>query len=101
MQKYAPDLYEACQYMSLNDQSVSDRFGKIISAMKTLSKFSVHMQRLVKKEEFNPNLHFVSVIPFWTLSMICYIKALVDNLGEFLLLQGGTYVGSKNAGIEL
>ena len=25
----------------------------------------------------------------------------MDNLGEFSLLRGGTYVGSKNAGIEL
>ena len=56
------------------------------------------MARLVKKEMFNPNLQLVSVIPFWTLSMICYIKSLVYNLLEFPLLLGGTYVGSKNRG---
>ena len=35
--------------------------------------------------------------------MICYIKALVINLGEFPMLRRGTYVGSKTsgAGIEL
>ena len=30
--------------------------------------------------------------------MICYIKSPVDNLVEFPLLLGGTYVGSKNPG---
>ena len=89
MQKYVPDFHQACQYMSFNNQSlsISDRFGKIIGAMKTLSKFSVHIQRLVKKEEFNPSLYFVSVISFWTLSMICYIKASVNNLREFPMLR--------------
>ena len=103
MKTYAPDLYLACQYMTFNDQSISDRFGTIIAAMKTLSKFSTHIQRLFKKEEFNPSLCFVSVIPFWTLSMICYIKTSVDNLNEFPMLREGTYVGSKTlvVGIEL
>ena len=105
MQMYTPDFYLACQYMSFNvqSQSTSDRFCQIIAAMKTLSKFSTHIQRLFKKEEFNPSLYFVSVIPFWTLSMICYIKSSVDNLNEFPMLRGGTYVGSKNVvvGIEL
>ena len=105
MKKYAPDLYEACQYISSNDQSKYDQFGKILSAMKTLSKFSSNMNRIVKKDEFDPTLHFNSIIPFWTLSMICYIRASVNNLGEFPLLRGGTYVGSKkaskNACIEL
>ena len=102
IEKYASELHQACQYMSCNDQLLSDRFGRIIGEMKTLSKFSVHIQCLVKKEEFNPSLYFVSVIPFWTLSMTCYIKAsVVNNLGEYPLLQGGIYVGSKNAGIEL
>ena len=49
VQKYAPELYVACQYMNSNNQSVSDRFGKIISAMKTLSKYTVNMVRLKKK----------------------------------------------------
>ena len=64
MKKYAPELYEACQYMFLNDQSKYDRFGKIISAMKTLSKFSSNMNGIVRKDEFNPNLRFSSLIPF-------------------------------------
>ena len=91
MKKYAPELHVACQYMNSNKQSVSDLFDNITSAMKTLSKFSVNMARLVKKEMFNPNLHLVSIIPFWTLFMICYIKSLVHNLVEFPLLLGGTY----------
>ena len=95
MKKYAPDLYEACQHISSNDQSKYDHFGKILSAKKTLSKFSSNMNRIVKKDEFDPTLHFNSIIPFWTLSMICYIRASVENLGEFQLLRGGTYVGSK------
>ena len=35
--------------------------------------------------------------------MICYIKSSVDNLNQFPLLRGGTYVGSKNVvvGIQL
>ena len=33
MEKYAPELYVACQYMNSNDQSVSGRFGEIISGM--------------------------------------------------------------------
>ena len=84
--------------MNLNDQSVSGRFGEIISGMKTLSKYSVTMHQLTKKEVFDPNVHFVSIIPFLTLSMICYIESLVHNLGEHPLLRGGTYVGSKSAG---
>ena len=93
MKTYAPDLYLACQYLSFNVQSTSDRFGKIITAMKTLSKFSTHIQRLFKKEEFNPRLYFVSNIPFWTLSMICYMKTSVDNLSEFPMLREELMLG--------
>ena len=88
MKNYAPDLYEACQYISLNDQSKYAHFGKILSAMKTLSKFSSNMNQIVRKDEFDPTLHFNSIIPFWTLSMICYIRASVNNLGEFPMLRG-------------
>ena len=94
MKKYVPELHVAYQYMNSNKQSMSVHFGKITVSMETLSKFSVTMNWSVKKIMFSPNLHLVSVISFWTLSMICYIKTSVHNLGEFPLLANGTYVGS-------
>ena len=92
---YAPQAYTVYQYMCFKIDDEKINFSTLYDSMLNEKTFGVAFGRAVTASTFDPTMHFISMLPFFTMSFIHHLKKNTLNLEEHPILVKGHYCGAS------